>query len=90
MPEPVADPLTRRTPITHKEVEKYGPTAGCSGCEPKLRGGITRRGHSEKCRKRMEEEMRKDENDRRKLEKTDERIHFKIAKDIEKADRKRK
>ena len=50
VPEPVADPLTRRTPITHKEIDKYGPTPGCIGCQAKLRGEITRRGHSEKCR----------------------------------------
>ena len=63
---------------------------GCVGCQAKMRGEITRRGHSEKCRKRIEEAMRNDEKDKKKLEKTDERIHFRIAKDIEKADRKRK
>ena len=88
VPEPMADPLTRRRPITHKEVDKYGPTPGCEGCQAKLRGEITRRGHSEKCRKRIEEAMRNDEQDKKKLEKTDERINFRIAKDLEKADRK--
>ena len=67
VPEPVADPLTRRTPITHKEIDKYGPTLGCVGCQA-MRGEITRRGHTEKCRKRIEEAMRNDESDKRKLD----------------------
>ena len=40
--------------------------------------------------KRIEEAMRKDDEDKKKLEKADERITYRIAKDIEKADRKRK
>ena len=42
-----SDPLVRRTPITHKEIDKYGTTPGCGGCEAKARGEVTRRGHSE-------------------------------------------
>ena len=47
VPEEIPDPLVRRTPITHREVEKYGPTPGFVGCEAKSRGEVTRRGHSE-------------------------------------------
>ena len=90
MPEAIPDPLVRRTPITYKEVEKYGPTPGCTGCQAKTRGEVTRRGHSEKCRRRMEELMRQDVGDKKKIERGEERITHKIAKDIEKADRKRK
>ena len=59
-----SDPLVRRTPITHKEIDKYGPTPGCAGCQAKSRGEVTRRGHSDKCRQRIEEEMRKDDTDK--------------------------
>ena len=55
---PAPDPLVRRTPITHKEIDKYGSTPGCVGCEAKARGDVTRGGHSDKCRRRIEEEMR--------------------------------
>ena len=51
---------------------------------------MTRRGHTERCRTRIEEAMRKDEQDKRKLETADERMTHKIAKEVEKADRKRK
>ena len=64
--EPVAEPLIRRTPITHKEIAKYGATPGCEGCEAKTRGESTRRGHSDRCRKRIEEAMRRDDEDRKR------------------------
>ena len=35
---PIPEPLTRRMPITHKEIEKYGYTEGCPGCDAKKRG----------------------------------------------------
>ena len=81
---PFPDPLVRRTPITYKEIDKYGLTPGCVGCEAKSRGEVTRRGHSDKCRRRIEEAMRKDDEDKKKLDKADELITHKIAKDIEK------
>ena len=65
VPAEIPEPLVRRTPITHREVEKYGPTPGCVGCEAKSRGEVTRRGHSEKCRRRMEELMQQDQEDRK-------------------------
>ena len=89
-PVPIPDPLFRRTPITHKEIDKYGPTPGCVGCQSKMRGEVTRRGHSDRCRQRIEEAMRQDAQDKRKFEKADERMAHKIAKEVEKADRKRK
>ena len=84
------DPLVRRTPIAHKEIGKYGTTPGCEACEAKMRGEVSRRGHTERCRSRIEEAMRADTQDKRKLEKADERMTHKIAKEIEKSDRKRK
>ena len=59
------DPLVRRTPIAHKEIEKYGLTPGCEGCDAKARGEVTRRGHTNKCRNRIEEAMKNDEEDKR-------------------------
>ena len=56
----------------------------------RLWGEVTRRGHSERCRNRIEEAMKNDESDKKKLEKAAERMTHKIAKDIENTDRKRK
>ena len=85
-----SDPLVRRTPITHKEIDKYGPTPGCAGCQAKIRGEVTRRGHSDKCRQRIEEGMRKDETHKKTLDRADERMTHNIATYIEKTGRKRK
>ena len=81
---PAPDPLVRRTPITHKEIDKYGPTPGCVGCEAKARGEVTRRGHSDECCSRIEEGVRKDEAYKKKLDKVDEIMTHNIAKYIEK------
>ena len=62
---PVTEPLIRRTPSTHKEIDKYGPTPGCVGCKAEMRGESTRRGHSDRCRRRIEEAMRNDEQDKK-------------------------
>ena len=86
----ISEPLVRRTPITQKEIDKYGMTPGCEGCEAKSRGEVTRRGHSERCRNRIEEAMKNDDSDKKKLDKAAERMTHKIAKDIENKDRKRK
>ena len=51
----------RRTYIKKKFYERYGYTDGCEGCN-RLRAGLTRRGHDEGCRSRMEKEMEKDED----------------------------
>ena len=65
----IHEPMSRRMPITYKEVEKYGYIEGCPGCDAKKKGEIARRDHSEKCRKRIEERMEEDEEGRKKEEK---------------------
>ena len=84
------EPAVRRRAITGAEIEKYGPTRGCPGCNAKVRGESSRRGHNEECRVRIEKLMREDADDRRKLEATDRRITEHIARKIEKEERKRK
>ena len=78
VPEEIPDPLVRRTPITFREVEKYGPTPNCVGCEAKTKGEVTRRGPSEKCRRRMEELMRQDAQDKKKVEKEMKGLHIRL------------
>ena len=48
-PRPVveeAEPAVRRRAVTATEIEKYGPTRGCPGCDAKVRGVASRRGHT--------------------------------------------
>ena len=61
------EPMARRRGITQTELEKYGFTEGCPGCIAKQRGEVAKKGHSEACRKRIENLMRQDEGDRKRL-----------------------
>ena len=70
--------LPRRRVITMKELEKYGFTPGCPGCETKRRGGIAKSGHDENCRKRIEERMMGDELGRAQLDEPRRRL-FDVA-----------
>ena len=63
----ITEPMARRRVITQMELEKYGFTAGCPGCIAKQRGEVAKRGHSEACRKRIEDMMRQDVEDRKRL-----------------------
>ena len=51
---------------------------------------MAKKGHSEACRRRIEDMMREDADDKKKLEASDERITHQIARRLEQEDRKRK
>ena len=85
-----AEPLPRRMGITMAELEKYGYTDNCPGCMAKRRGAVAKKGHSEACRKRIEDLMKQDNSDKKKLQKTDDRITAQIARRIEHEDQKDK
>ena len=54
------------------------------------RGENAKSGHSELCRKRVEELMKGDEIDRKKLDDTKDRMNQHLARQLEQDDRKRK
>ena len=85
----IPEPMSRRRGITQIELEKYGFTPGCPGCLAKQRGEIAKRGHSEACRKRIEDMMRQDGEDRKKIEAADERITRQVARRIEQEEKKK-
>ena len=74
IPAPVEmpEPLTGRMPIAHKEIEKYGYTDGCPGCEAKKKAKWqeegTRINAGKESRRRCDwmRKARKDREDRRK------------------------
>jgi len=67
-------------------LDKHGYTEGCEGCRVKRSGMSMQRAHSEACRQRIEEEVAKDEKDRRLKEAADERFYDWAADKIEKED----
>ena len=53
------EPVPRRAYIHKRDLEKFGYTVGCPGCVSVVRGGA-RQAHTEKCRRRLEEELKGD------------------------------
>lgn len=79
--------VPRRACITREDVQKYGYSAKCPGCLAILRG-TARQGHSEGCRRRLEEEMKEEakvEEAKRKRTR-----YMKDAIEMEERNRKRK
>ena len=59
LPPRSVDPNPRRVYITKVVIEKFGGTEGCLGCTTAMLGGKAF-AHSEQCRERMEEHIRRD------------------------------
>ena len=86
----MTEPMARRRGITQTELDKYGFTEGCPGCIAKQRGEVAKKGHSEACRKRIEDMMRQNDEDKKKIEAADDRISHQIARKLEQEEKKRK
>ena len=72
--EETTEPTKRGMRTTDRILEKYGFTPHCPGCESKLGGPSTNRGHSAECRQRIYDEMAKEEHGREKLEAVKKRL----------------
>ena len=64
----------RRLRITPDMLKKHGYTQGCEGCKHKQAGMSTTRPHTEKCRRRLVEELAKTVEGQRMIEREDERV----------------
>jgi hypothetical protein len=62
VPVEAREPITRRMKIFQDDVAKYGMTAGCPGCRS-INRGTTVQSHSEACRRRILEEIKKAERE---------------------------
>ena len=68
MPEP------RQIQIMKKDIEKYGATEGCPGCNAIVSRKAWRAAHTPDCRKRIEAAMMADDEDRNRIRRTAERF----------------
>ena len=60
--------------LSKEDFRNFGFTEGCDGCS-RLAAGMASRPHTNKCRGRMKEEMKKTPEGRRRLEEADRKIH---------------
>ena len=72
--EPPIPTRQRDFRITRKVIEKFGYSPGCIGCEAHMTGGCQRE-HSMTCRRRLEDEMVKDDSARVTITKRDLRMN---------------
>ena len=77
-------PVPRRPTLRKRDFDEHGLTKGCPGCKAALLGRPSQ-GHTEACRKRMEENLRDDP----RIAKSNKRIDDFLAKTLEKEDRKK-
>ena len=73
----------RRMKITDEMLRKYGYDENCLRCRNRKAGLASKMNHSEQCRKRIYEEMEKDEDGRKKKQQNEERENRRIAEEIE-------
>ena len=71
--------------IRKQDIVKYKRTKGCRACTTAGEDGKTKpgRGHSEACRKRMQERMKEDEVDRHPVEEFEQRSAERMAERVE-------
>jgi hypothetical protein len=75
----------RSMKITRRDVLKYGRSKKCSACSGADANGVAKKGHShtDDCRKRMQELMKQDSDDRIRLESHVQRTEWRMAERIE-------
>ena len=80
IPNSEAQPvMPRRVKLGQEDFIEFGYTIGCPGCESIQMESNVRRGHSETCRKIIEEELSKTGRGKDKLERANARIDEKVA-----------
>ena len=78
----------RKMKITQRLIDKYGMTEGCQGCAYKGSGLDDHRGHSQRCRERIEKAIAEDEEEKRVKERQDEKVNQWLAEQLEKQDKR--
>ena len=84
---------TRRLFIRRMEVEKYGPTRGCPGCQKVMSGAVPScivATHNDECRERMGKFMMQDPEGADRVVRTKIRINEALARHIEEHDERAK
>ena len=71
--------MPRRARLVPADFEKYGYTVGCPGCEQLQLQLDQRRGHTEECRARIEEEIAKTDQGKARMARATGRLDHKTA-----------
>ena len=78
-----------RERITKQDIDEFGATIGCPGCNS-IRDNKRRQEHSERCRRRIEESLRKTPHGAERLERREEVINEALAEEVRRRELKKK
>ena len=88
-PVPFEEARAQRERITRTDIEAFGTTAGCPGCNA-IRSGKRAQAHSDPCRVRIEECLKTTPEGCERLDRRREALNEAIAKEVERNVRRRK
>ena len=88
-PVPFDGARVPRERITKQDIDEFGATIGCPGCNS-IRDNKRRQGHSERCRRRIEESLRKTPHGAERLERREEVINEALAKEVRRREQRKK
>ena len=88
-PLPFEGARIQRERITKKDIDEFGATVGCPGCNA-IKDNKRAQAHSDRCRRRIEECLRKTPHGAESLDRRDEVINEALAEEIRREEQRRK
>ena len=88
-PLPFDGSSVQRERITKQDIDEFGATVGCPGCNA-IRDNKRRQAHSDRCRRRIEENLKKTPHGAERLNRREEVINEALAEEVQKSDQRRK
>ena len=79
----------QRERITKQDIDEFGATIGCPGCNA-IRDNKRRQAHSDRCRKRIEESLRKTPHGAERLDRREELINEALAEEVRRGEMRKK
>ena len=79
----------QRERITKQDIDEFGATVGCPGCNA-IRDNKRRQAHSDRCRRRIEESLKKTPHGAERLNRREEVINEALAEEVQINDQRRK
>ena len=79
----------QRERITKQDIDEFGATIGCPGCNA-IRDNKRRQAHSDRCRRRIEESLRKTPHGAERLDRREELINEALAEEVRRGEQRKK
>ena len=88
-PLPFDGARVQRERITKQDIDEFGATIGCPGCNA-IRDNKRRQAHSDRCRRRIEENLRKTPHGAERLNRREEVINEALAEEVRRGEQRKK